>query len=88
MTKELNPLAWFGTRQVNPAPRHFIKTTTPMTNESKEWVMTKLNGRYSLVDYIDPSMFLNNVSYICFEDPAEAMYYELRWSGEQNNSLS
>lgn len=88
MTKELNPYVWFGDREVSPnIPRHFVKAHTPITNESKEWVLTKLSGRYGIaqVDSIshgdDLLSSLDWKSYIFFEDPSEATIYELRWAG-------
>jgi len=56
-----------------------------MTAASKHWVESKLMGRY----YIGPApleddtsiyMFRDDIFY--FEDPKEAMMYELVWSGK------
>lgn len=81
----MNPYVWFGDRLVSPIPRHFVRTTTPLTEDSKEWVLISLKGRYGLIEY-DSSSDLNNLSldwktFIYFEDSAEAMLYELRWAG-------
>jgi len=87
--KELNPIAWFGTRELSVVPRHFVKANTPRTDESYQWVLTKLNGRFCISNDMKTSGALLDLSqYFYFEDSAEAMLYELRWSGHsENNSL-
>jgi hypothetical protein len=79
----VNPLLWYGTRELKLTPPHFVKCSTPLTENSLEWVITKLQGRYTKEDaYDDDSeLFFVDTRYISFEDPAEAMLYELRWSG-------
>lgn len=80
----MNPYVWFGDRLVSPIPRHFVKTSTPLSEDSREWVLTSLKGRYGTVDNENPdmnSLSLDWKTYIYFEDSAEAMIYELRWSG-------
>ena len=84
--RDIDPLVWFGTRDVSPAPKHFIKTPTPTTSESLIWVITKLKGRYSLSTIVEDGtsvLILGNDIYqtIYFEEPADAMMYELRWAG-------
>jgi hypothetical protein len=82
INKELNPYAWFGVREVTPnIPRHFVKAHTPVTTESKQWVLTSLHGRYGVTDQNTLDGSLDWKTYIFFEDPSEAMIYELRWSG-------
>ena len=78
----VNVLAWYATRKLAISPPHFVKCSTPLSDKSLLWVMTKLQGRYSLTDSEeeDDFMFLTTQD-IYFEDPAEAMLYELRWSG-------
>ncbi len=87
--KELNPIAWFGTRELSVVPRHFVKTNTPKTEESYQWVLAKLHGRFCVSSDMKTSHVLLDLSqYFYFEDGAEAMLYELRWSGHsENNSL-
>lgn len=82
--RDIDPLVWFGTRELLAIPKHFIRATTPITSESqKMWVITKLKGRYSIGSFETANLVLGSVlnQYIFFEDPAEAMMYELRWSG-------
>lgn len=84
MTKEMNPCVWFGDRALSSIPRHFVKAPTPLTMDSREWVLTQLKGRYSIteVSNIEEVTSLDVLkTYIFFEDSAEAMLYELRWSG-------
>jgi hypothetical protein len=77
MTKtieDINLHTWFVDREINPCPDHFVKTNTELTEESKTWIYEKLTGRFSLGN---TSFFMGqNPS---FEDPKEAMMYELTW---------
>jgi len=80
--REMDPLGWFGQREVNPIPIHFTKVSTPYNRESHDWVLATLKGRYGRVNHTDTSVFdLGSDMYFCFEDPKEAMLFELRWSG-------
>lgn len=89
MIRDFNPQLWFGKRQVDTLPPHFVKAHTALTTESLEWVKSKLTGRYTVLENTSMSItsltMLDLHSYIYFEDPKEAMYYELRWSGGKNN---
>jgi hypothetical protein len=86
----INPLLWFSEREIKThVPPHFIKCETPLTEKSKLWVITKLQGRYSISIGSDNNdsdaltyLFIDQ-EYIYFEDPKEAMIYELRWSGSK-----
>jgi len=84
--REMNPLVWFGTRLVNPIPKHFVRASTPITSESEQWVLTKLKGRYGTgtVDITSSNMVISAEwnTFMFFEDPAEATFYELRWAGK------
>lgn len=80
---EINPQVWFGYRQLPYTPKHFVLAKTLLTPESKLWIITKLSGRVSIVQYTDDStdFFITGDSYFpAFEDPAEAVLYELYWS--------
>lgn len=77
MTKtieDINLYTWFMERKVTPCPNHFTKTSTSMTDESKLWIYERLAGRFSF----DTSTFFAD-SKPSFEDPKEAMMYELAW---------
>ena len=81
--RELDPYVWFGEREISPIPRHFVKASTPMTTENNLWVMTRLKGRYGVGISENDNEFLSSLeSFFYFEDPGEAMMYELRWSGK------
>lgn len=74
----INLHTWFGKRQLNFCPKHFVKVTTSIDDEKLFWVLEKLQGRFyisgnnsSLFDFTDE---------IYFEDSQEAMLYELTWS--------
>lgn len=87
--REIDPLVWFSKREIKPTPKHFIRAQTPVTNESKLWVMTKLKGRYSFNYHFNDKFDLLTVGtsftndYIFFEDPKDVMIYELRWAGSK-----
>jgi len=83
----VNPLLWFSERKLQHIPPHFIKAPTAITEESLFWVMTKCQGRYAIVsaeeDVNDIMSIFSLTQNIYFEDPAEAMMHELRWSGSK-----
>lgn len=81
---EINPLVWFGQRQLPFVPKHFVKAPTPVTTQSLFWIKTKLTGRYSYQPAYDKSIIFNECYYIYFEDPMEVTVYELRWAGVNN----
>jgi len=72
---DLNLHQWFMEREVKHVPAHFVRTKTPTTQESDEWIREKLIGRYGLV-----SSDLFGKKFPAFEDPKEALFYELTWS--------
>jgi len=86
----INPLLWFSEREIKThVPPHFVKCESPLTEKSKLWVITKLQGRYSINIGSDNNdtdtltyLFIDE-EYIYFEDPSEATFYELRWSGSK-----
>jgi hypothetical protein len=79
---QLDPITWFSERELTHTPKHFVVTSHPCTDESKQWVLDKLNGRFSVTYPIISSNIyeLINPSCIAFEDPQEAVFYELKWS--------
>jgi hypothetical protein len=82
MTKtieNINLETWFTERELSVNPKHFTKTTTPLTPEAKVWILEKLHGRFSksLPTVNDFSTGL--VEFPTFEDPKEAVFYELAW---------
>lgn len=76
MTKtieDINLDQWFVNRELEITPEHFVKTSTPITSESMAWILEKLRGRFA----VSTQSFME----ICpaFEDPKEAVFYELTW---------
>jgi hypothetical protein len=81
----VNPLAYYGNRQISFVPPHFIKSNTPISRESMFWVKTKLTGRFAVhsLSTDNESILFDLRTYVFFEDPKEAVLYELRWSGSK-----
>lgn len=75
---DINLYTWFTERELDFCPKHFIATNTPVDTEKKLWILEKLNGRFYLG--IKSKDFLMSEQYPYFEDPQEAVYYELTWS--------
>lgn len=78
MTKtieDINLYTWFMNRELDFAPNHFVVSNTQLTTESKIWIQEKLSGRYATVSL--ENIFLGQTP--AFEDPKEAMFYELTW---------
>jgi hypothetical protein len=76
---EIDPVVWFSDREVNFKPPHFVMTNTHITEESKFWILKNLKGRFSLIEY-DGYVTRNKKFVPAFEDPQEAILYELAWS--------
>lgn len=83
----LDLTTWFSDRELNYKPKHFIQTKTLASLESKKWILNKLQGRFTIIpaqyfhiqeDY-DVS-FIDKYGYPAFENPNEAILYELTWS--------
>lgn len=80
---KINPVDWYSERKLIYTPKHFTLTTTPITNESELWILSTLTGRYSLTSGVsdgDTDFMFNMNNYPSFEDPKEALIYELKWS--------
>jgi hypothetical protein len=79
---QLDPITWFSDRELHYTPKHFVVTSHPCTSESKQWVLDKLSGRFSITyPTVSSSLIeLMTPSCIAFEDPQEAVFYELKWS--------
>jgi hypothetical protein len=85
---EIDPVLWYSEREVTGlTPKHFTRTKTPLTSESKLWIQDNLRGRYCIhhsqlkddtdtFDLVVSALF----GYPAFEDPKEAVVYELTWS--------
>jgi hypothetical protein len=84
MDKELDPISWYSSRQLDFTPLHFTQATTSLTSESKLWILNTLRGRFSVMRPIDTTYtnfdLLLSEGVPAFEDPKEATIYELKWS--------
>jgi hypothetical protein len=80
MNHEVNPLIWFAERELPYPPVHFVVASTPATIESKQWVLDHLSGRFSITTNSADIFNLESIGSISFEDPKEAMIFELKWS--------
>lgn len=73
---DINLYTWFVERELDFVPEHFVTSQTPITAESRAWILEKLTGRFSLkgtertLAGLLPS----------FEDPKELVFYELAWA--------
>lgn len=73
----INLHTWFSDRELKHCPIHFVHTKTPITDQSKQWVLEKLTGRFCLVNRNEVAFFMELTP--SFEDPQEAVMYELTW---------
>ncbi len=79
----IDPITWFGERKMLFTPSHFTISNTPLTPESNQWLLNNLTGRYSIVNTtsdIDGFLLMQSFGNPAFEDPREAVIYELTWS--------
>lgn len=80
---QIDPLSWFSERELKHTPKHFVVSKTHLTLESKVWILNKLKGRFSVTyseDSIDDLLVFHSMGNPAFEDPKEAIFYELTWS--------
>lgn len=77
----LDLCTWFTERQLPHTPPHFVLSTTELPANGLEWIYNHCKGRFSVVDVFDEdTLFGSNKLVPAFEDPAEAVFYELHWS--------
>jgi len=72
----LNPYIWLRPT-LNKIPIHFIKCNTPVTFEKMLWIDKNIQGRFAFSHF---DAFIDDAKFVYFEDPKDAMYYELTWS--------
>lgn len=77
---EIDPYIWFGSRELNFCPKHFILASTPLTLDSKQWVLDNLKGRFCIVQTSQLFLIEYYLGNIAFEDSKDATFYELKWS--------
>ncbi len=80
----VNPYIWYAEREVPHVPPHFIKCPTPVSDDSKFWIMNKTSGRYSfnVAMSTDVQELLLDVMHVYFENSSDATLYELIWAGK------
>lgn len=76
----IDPYIWFANREIDFLPKHFVVTNTPLNMDSKQWVLDNLKGRFCIIQNNQFLFILDSLGNIAFEDPAEATFYELKWS--------
>jgi len=79
---QLNLMTWYADRELDFCPKHFIPTRTPLSEESRMWIYEKTQGRFYVGakhSQTHDDIFAFE-TYPYFEDPQEAVYYELTWS--------
>ena len=79
----INLMTWFSDRQINFCPKHFVFVKIPITDESHNWIIDRLSGRFHIS--ADPNQSSSSIlfdvdEYPSFEDPQEAMLFQLTWS--------
>jgi hypothetical protein len=72
---DINLHTWFTDRELDFTPPHFVKSGTVLNDESKAWILEKLTGRFAISGHAG---FFGALS-PAFEDPKEALFYELKW---------
>lgn len=75
----INLYTWFSERELKYCPLHFVPSQTPITQESKLWIFESLKGRFFISNGTKNDLFSFD-EYPYFEDPQEAVMYELKWS--------
>lgn len=68
----INLATWYIERLLPFTPVHFKRSNTKLTISNMSWIYQSCTGRFSVT--VDKGKL-----YPCFEDPKEAMIYELRW---------
>lgn len=76
----INPQSWFGQRELNYCPKHFVKANAKLTDESRLWIFEKLSGRFFITNSSVVASIFDFDEIIYFEDPQEAMFYDIAWS--------
>lgn len=82
----VNLFTWYTNRELDFVPQHFVFSQTLYYPTSKSWVLESLVGRFAITK-TDPHLAHNlvdgshsNEYRIGFEDPKEAVFYDLVWS--------
>lgn len=72
---DINLYTWFMDRELDFVPSHFVTSKTALTDDSRLWILEKLTGRFAITG---TEGFFGSLT-PSFEDPKEAVFYELTW---------
>ena len=78
--RDITPEEWFGVRRLDFCPCHFVRTKIPLTVENTQWISENLTGRYAFYYNIQGRVIDSTAKYAAFENPEEALFFELHWS--------
>jgi len=80
--EDINVEEWMDYRLLDYKPLHFVTARTPVTDEAKLWIREKLKGRYCFLATDDSTFNILSsiIEVVSFEDPKDAVFYELTWS--------
>ncbi|MFY8212810.1 MAG: hypothetical protein ACOVLB_09110 [Candidatus Nanopelagicus sp.] len=82
---KIDPLLWYGTRELSVVPPHFIKCPTTVNPDSKYWIQNNASGRYvfaKLPTNHQSQYIIEAADFsVYFENNQDAVMYELFWSG-------
>jgi len=80
----INLSTWYSERELDFCPKHFVRTTTPLNEDRTKWILENLKGRFYVThgrnNDDEGLLFFIDDSFPCFEDPQEAVLYELTFS--------
>lgn len=81
----INLMTWYANREMDYCPKHFVQVNTHITDERHQWILENLKGRYYIgykttTNTTPEFLALFENTYPYFEDPQEAVIYELKFS--------
>ena len=88
----MNPLSVLKERETDFIPEHYTivpipcrhEYQTPNSNHVKWWIYNNLDGRFGFQSY--ESGYTTKIE-VGFEDPSEATYFSMAYSGKEEESL-
>ena len=89
----MNPLNVLKERETDFVPEHFTvvpiptkhEYQTPNSNHVKWWIYNNLDGRFGFQS-VDTGTYSTKVE-VGFEDPSEATYFSMAYTGQEDNDL-
>lgn len=88
----MNPLSVLKERETDFIPEHYTivpipcrhEYQTPNSNHVKWWIYNNLDGRFGFQSY--ESGYTTKIE-VGFEDPSEATYFSMAYTGQEEESL-